>query len=113
MTKKQLLKQLTTQLDELEQRMQELQSVDPASSDLRDIDNNPEDDSEESEMGFRTQNLLDNLAQNKDQIERTIQRIKDNQYGICLSCKSKISAARLAAVPTSEFCIECQSKLDA
>lgn len=37
-------------------------------------------------------------------------RIEDGTYGICVDCADEIEAARLAAQPTAERCVECQRK---
>lgn len=41
------------------------------------------------------------------QITAAIQRIKDNQYGICTACDEPIAQARLNALPYIETCIAC------
>lgn len=41
-------------------------------------------------------------------IDEAIKRIEEGTYGSCLQCAKKISEKRLAALPYSPLCIECQ-----
>lgn len=41
-------------------------------------------------------------------IDEAMKRIKDGTYGSCLQCGKPIPARRLAALPYSELCIDCQ-----
>ena len=45
-------------------------------------------------------------------IDEAMKRIKDGTYGSCLQCSKPIPARRLAALPYSELCIECQKSSD-
>lgn len=42
-------------------------------------------------------------------IERTLQRIEDGSYGICVQCGVDIPPARLKAQPLAARCVPCQS----
>jgi len=46
------------------------------------------------------------------QIVAALQRIDDDQFGICLDCEEPISAKRLAAVPWAAYCLSCQELHD-
>lgn len=41
-------------------------------------------------------------------IDEALKRVEDGIYGNCLQCNKPISKKRLAALPHSELCIECQ-----
>ena len=45
-------------------------------------------------------------------IDEAMKRIKDGTYGSCLQCGKAISSRRLAALPYSELCIDCQKSND-
>ena len=45
-------------------------------------------------------------------IDEAMKRIKDGTYGSCLQCGKPISSRRLAALPYSELCIDCQKSND-
>jgi RNA polymerase-binding protein DksA len=43
-------------------------------------------------------------------IDEAMKRIEDGSYGLCMQCSKAISKKRLAALPDSELCIDCQKK---
>ncbi|MBI5124540.1 MAG: TraR/DksA C4-type zinc finger protein [Candidatus Omnitrophica bacterium] len=43
-------------------------------------------------------------------IDEALKRVQDGTYGNCLQCSKQISKKRLAALPHTELCIECQTK---
>ena len=45
-----------------------------------------------------------------EMIEEALQRIHDDEYGICLDCGALIPEARLAAKPYARFCTKCKEK---
>ena len=42
------------------------------------------------------------------QIERALIKLENRTYGLCEACGSKISAARLKALPAAQFCLACE-----
>jgi DnaK suppressor protein len=46
------------------------------------------------------------------QVEDALKRVADGTYGKCVVCGKQISAARLAAIPWTPYCLEDQQKLD-
>lgn len=45
-------------------------------------------------------------------IAAALQRIEDDEYGLCLECGEAIDPKRLVFDPTVYFCIGCASKLE-
>lgn len=45
-------------------------------------------------------------------VTAALNRVHDGTYGECLTCEEPIAAARLAAIPWVEMCIDCASKLE-
>lgn len=43
-------------------------------------------------------------------IDRALDRIRQETYGLCLECGKQIPEARLEALPYAVLCVECQSK---
>ena len=43
-------------------------------------------------------------------IDEAMKRIEEGTYGNCLQCNKPIARKRLAAVPHTELCIDCQKK---
>lgn len=44
-------------------------------------------------------------------VEAALQRIENNDYGVCLSCGQSISTKRLEAIPWAICCLDCQERL--
>lgn len=47
-------------------------------------------------------------AKELNQIERSLKRIKQGNYGLCEGCNTRIPIARLNILPYSTLCIKCQ-----
>jgi RNA polymerase-binding transcription factor DksA len=56
--------------------------------------------------------LVHLLDQNREQVERALERVKEGAYGICESCGRRIPPARLHYQPAATRCVECQSHWD-
>ena len=46
------------------------------------------------------------------QIERSLNRLKQGNYGVCELCQKKIPVSRLNALPFSTTCIHCQREME-
>ncbi len=53
--------------------------------------------------------IRDEAQQELKQINRALQRIKDEEFGTCTQCGDSIADARLKALPFTDFCINCAS----
>jgi RNA polymerase-binding transcription factor DksA len=56
--------------------------------------------------------LVHLLDQNREQVERALERLHEGAYGICESCSRRIPAERLQFQPASTRCVECQGQWD-
>jgi RNA polymerase-binding transcription factor DksA len=56
--------------------------------------------------------LVHLLDQNREQVERALERLRDGAYGICEGCSRPIPEARLAFQPAATRCVECQGQWD-
>lgn len=45
-----------------------------------------------------------------EMIDEAIQRIEDDEYGICLDCGCEISRGRLEVKPYAKFCTKCKTR---
>src|SRR5260370_25240243 len=61
------------------------------------------------ELAIRNLDRESNLLRNT---RAALRRIEEGSFGVCLHCEEDISAKRLAAVPWTAFCIQCQEILD-
>lgn len=46
------------------------------------------------------------------QVRNALRRIDDGSYGVCQHCEEEINPKRLAAVPWTQYCIQCQELAD-
>ncbi len=56
--------------------------------------------------------LVQLLDENREQVERALERVREGAYGICEACGQRIPAARLKFQPSATRCVECQSHWD-
>ena len=63
----------------------------------------------ERELAIRSLDRDSNLLRN---IRTALDRIEEGSFGVCVHCEQDISAKRLAAVPSTAFCIVCQELAD-
>ena len=56
--------------------------------------------------------LVHLLDENRVQVERALERVREGAYGVCESCGHRIPAARLKFQPAATRCVECQSHWD-
>jgi DnaK suppressor protein len=57
------------------------------------------------ELAIRNLDRDSNVLQN---VRAALGRIEEGSFGVCLNCKKDIVPRRLAAVPSTTFCIVCQ-----
>ena len=46
------------------------------------------------------------------EVERTLSRLHEPEYGVCVDCGADIPYSRLSANPTAERCINCQRRAE-
>jgi DnaK suppressor protein len=63
----------------------------------------------ERELAIRSLDRDSVLLRN---VRAALDRIEDGSFGVCLHCDEDISPKRLAAVPSTAFCIVCQEIAD-
>lgn len=52
--------------------------------------------------------IIEKYALELQEIETSLQKIKDNIYGICEMCDGEISPERLSAKPHARYCVNCR-----
>lgn len=63
----------------------------------------------ERELAIRNLDRESNLLRN---VRGALRRLNDNSFGVCVHCEEEISPKRLAAVPWTAYCIQCQELAD-
>jgi DnaK suppressor protein len=64
----------------------------------------------EKELAIRNMDSRFNLLR---EVRAALERIQSGSYGTCVECEAAISHRRLAAVPWSPRCVQCQALTDA
>jgi DnaK suppressor protein len=64
--------------------------------------------SQESDMALELRNR-DRERKLIKKIDKTLQLIKDEEYGWCESCGIEIGIRRLEARPTADMCVDCKN----
>ena len=59
-----------------------------------------------------TDTLIHLLDENRAQVERALERVKEGAYGMCEDCSQRIPAERLKYQPAATRCVECQGRWD-
>jgi DnaK suppressor protein len=63
----------------------------------------------ERELAIRN---LDRESHMLRHVRNALQRMDEGSYGVCIHCDQEISPKRLAAVPWTALCIQCQEAAD-
>jgi DnaK suppressor protein len=56
--------------------------------------------------------LVHLLAENREQVERALDRLSDGKYGVCEDCGTDIPTERLRFRPEATRCVDCQGRWD-
>jgi RNA polymerase-binding protein DksA len=75
----------------------------------------PEDIGERAVTSLSKELLFQQATQNRQllrSIEAAIERIRLGTFGACVSCGNEIGGKRLAAMPFTAYCRECQESLE-
>ena len=101
----------------LEQRQQELrQTMTRTQQDGRSADEEATQDIADKAANSYNKEFLFHQSNNERQllqmVEGALTRIREGNFGECISCGKEINAKRLEAVPWTRHCIECQEKLE-
>jgi DnaK suppressor protein len=76
----------------------------------RATSNSIDDDITETEGHDRITATRLSLKGRLSEVNRALDRIEENTYGVCKNCGKKIGEDRLRAMPTASLCIECNKK---
>src|SRR4030081_2605110 len=101
----------------LETRQQDLRrTVSRTQADGRSADEDTAQDIADRAASSYTKEFLFSQSNNERQllqmVDRALVRIREGNFGECISCGEEINAKRLEAVPWTRHCIECQEKLE-
>ncbi len=111
--KEKLLKEREVILDTVKSTVDQehINSKNEFSSELSFYDNHPADQAAEINDIMRAQALKGNELNLIDKIDKALNAIENEEYGICKSCGKDIGRERLDVVPYVVYCIKCQNEL--
>lgn len=52
--------------------------------------------------------LSENDSRQLELVDEALERLADEEYGLCQNCEKEINPKRLAAIPWARYCIDCQ-----
>jgi len=101
----------------LEERQQTLRkTVSRTEEDGRIADQDSAQDIADRAASSYTKEFLFSQSNNDRQllqmVDGALERLREGEFGECISCGKEINAKRLEAVPWTRYCIECQEKLE-
>ena len=73
------------------------------------------DQFDEIQLASERELAICNLARESSllrNVRAALRRIEEGVFGVCLRCEQNISPKRLAAVPWTAYCLECQQSAD-
>lgn len=73
-------------------------------------DNHPADLGTEMFMIEHSMGLKSSEAYILNKIDKALERIEDQNYGVCIECGKEINEERLKILPYTDVCINCSSK---
>jgi DnaK suppressor protein len=100
-------KKLIEEKEEIEKNLKQFEEE----LDFGDILNRPEEEADAIEEAIYYEGVKRSQEERLKQIKKALLRIKNNKYGICISCGGKIEKKVLEAYPESELCKSCKLKL--
>jgi len=77
------------------------------------IDSDPDDEAGIASRSAHREVIMGNLERDLQaivEIERALHRLDAGQYATCVVCQSRISDARLKAIPWTRTCIQCAGR---
>ena len=80
-----------------------------SSGELSHIDQHPADSASDAFEREKEFSILDQVQAELEDVERALKRLDEGKYGLCQACNREIGDERLAAVPSTRFCIEHQT----
>ncbi len=97
---------LLTKQDELERivRNRDAIAIEKSADALDEVQH-----ASERELAIRNLDRESNLLR---QVRSALRRIEEGSFGICQHCEEEISPKRVAAVPWTPYCIQCQEQAD-
>ncbi|NTU46395.1 hypothetical protein HGA88_02105 [Candidatus Roizmanbacteria bacterium] len=109
---KQQEKKLQDEKKDLLKQIAELQKGDPFLNPDYAYDNAAVDTDVREQLSHQTiEAQIKDLQKRIQDIDMAMLKITKGRYGYCEKCNKQIPAARLALIPESRYCVDCENKL--
>jgi YteA family regulatory protein len=105
-------KERINQLLKLMIKNETIDSNSEISSELSFYDNHPSDMATELSDIERGMAFSENEKSMLKKVDRALENVKNNTYGICKACGKHISEDRLEFLPYAEYCVLCQNNIN-
>lgn len=56
--------------------------------------------------------VSENESRQLQMVDEALQRIEDDEYGVCQNCGNQIQPKRLEAIPWARYCLNCQELVE-
>lgn len=56
--------------------------------------------------------VSENESRQLQMVDEALQRIEDDEYGVCQNCSNTIHPKRLEAIPWARYCLNCQELVE-
>lgn len=56
--------------------------------------------------------VSENESRQLQMVNEALQRIENEEYGVCQNCTKQINPKRLAAIPWARYCLDCQELIE-
>lgn len=106
------------QLKEIRQKLNEEREtiLSKLSSNDLSVDDSETPDPVDLAVRNYSKNVMLAVSENESRqltlINEALERIEDDEYGLCLNCENEINPKRLNAVPWARYCLDCQQLLE-
>lgn len=56
--------------------------------------------------------VSENESRQLTMINEALERIEDDEYGLCQNCENNVNVKRLNAIPWARYCLDCQQLVE-
>ena len=101
---------LLREKENLEEQLAIYKSEDPLLDTEKNISNTAEDDVTDAEGHDRIVATRIELKRRLAEVNEALEKTQSGKYGVCESCRNRISPERLEAMATAKLCLTCEAK---
>ena len=110
MSTEEVKEKLLREKENLEGQLAIYKSEDPLLDTEQNISNTAEDDVTDAEGHDRIVATRIELKRRLAEVNEALEKTQSGKYGVCESCRKRISPERLEAMATAKFCLTCKAK---